>query len=149
MNAIDVWRYGKRTRTRRTIVTAGSGARSIALDCLQLAVELLCYQQGRYEESNAVQEQGLLVDPLNPVLSVNIADRLRRLGEHERAEQLLLRLTYLPEPPGMAYSALVRLYFDTGEFDKSVRWAKEVVLAYHESHPVSPSCWRGVMKTSA
>ena len=89
-------------------------------------------QQGRVEEANAVQEQGLLVDPLNPVLSVNLAARLKRLGERERAEQLLLRLTHLPDTPGMAYSGLVGQYDDTGEFDKSVSWGKEAVLAYHE-----------------
>ena len=88
--------------------------------------------QGRFEEAEAVQEQGLLVDPLNPVLSVNLADRLRKLGERERAEQLFLRLTYLPEPPGMAYFGLRRLYFDTGEFDKALSWTKEAALAYYE-----------------
>ncbi|MHC4857914.1 MAG: tetratricopeptide repeat protein, partial [Planctomycetota bacterium] len=77
--------------------------------------------------ANAVQERGLLVDPLNPVLIVNYADRIKRLGERERAEQLFLRLTNLPEPPGMAYTALVRLYFDTGEIDKAVHWAKKLV----------------------
>jgi tetratricopeptide (TPR) repeat protein len=111
--------------------------RALELDpSLSIAYNLLSItliNQGRYEESNAVQEQGLLIDPLNSVLSVNFADRLKKLGEHERAEQLILRLTYLPDPPGMAYSGLVRLYYDTGEFDKSVRWAKEVVLAYYES----------------
>jgi tetratricopeptide (TPR) repeat protein len=96
-----------------------------------LSITLL--EQGRHEESNAVQDQGLLLDPLNPVLSVNTADRLRRLGEHERAEQLLLRLTLLPDPPGMAYTGLARLYWDKGELDKSLHWAKEVALAYYES----------------
>ncbi|MHC4374357.1 MAG: tetratricopeptide repeat protein, partial [Planctomycetota bacterium] len=91
----------------------------------------------------AVQERGLLVDPLNPVLIVNYADRIKRLGERERAEQLLLRLTNLPEPPGMAYTALVRLYFDTGEIDKAVHWAKKFVLAYHDSPGVGSSlAWR-------
>jgi tetratricopeptide (TPR) repeat protein len=89
-------------------------------------------QQGRYEESKAVHEQGLLVDPLNPILSLNSARRLKELGERERAEQILMRLTHLPEPPGIAYSGLSMLYYDTGEFDKSVHWAKEVLLAYHE-----------------
>ncbi|MBW2690470.1 MAG: hypothetical protein JRC99_11130, partial [Deltaproteobacteria bacterium] len=100
-------------------------------------------KQGRYEESKAVQEQGLLIDPLNPVLSVNMADRIRELGEHERAEQLLLRLTYLPDPPGMAYFAMVRLYFDTGEFDKSLHWAKEAVLAYYQAPGIATTlAWR-------
>jgi tetratricopeptide (TPR) repeat protein len=115
--------------------------RALELDpSLSIAYNLLSItllEQGRYEESNAVQDQGLLLDPLSPVLSVNIADRLRRLGERERAEQLLLRLTYLPDPPGMAYSALVRLYFDTGEFDKALHWAKEVALAFFESPGVA------------
>jgi TolB-like protein/Flp pilus assembly protein TadD len=84
--------------------------------------------QGRFEESNAVQMEGLLVDPLNPVLSVNRALKLKELGERERAEQLLLRLTYLPDAPGMAYLGLVNLYFDTGQFDKSLHWAKEGAL---------------------
>ena len=88
--------------------------------------------QGRVEEANAVLEQGLLVDPLNPVLSVNFAARLRRLGERERAEQILMRLTHLPDTPVMAYSGLMMLYFEAGEFDKAVRWAKEAVLAHYE-----------------
>jgi TolB-like protein/tetratricopeptide (TPR) repeat protein len=106
---------------------------SIAYNGLQIALG----NQGRVEEAEAVAKQGLLVDPLNPVLSVNIADRLRRLGEHERAEQLLLRLTYLPDPPGMAYYAMVRLYRDTGYFDKSLHWAKEVALVYYERPSVA------------
>ncbi len=112
---------------------------SIAYNWLSITLN----NQGRFEEANAVQEQGLLVDPLNPVLSVNIADRLKGLGERERAEQLILRLTYLPDPPGMAYYGLVRLYFDTGEFDKSLHWAKETALAYYDLPVATGSvAWR-------
>jgi tetratricopeptide (TPR) repeat protein len=88
--------------------------------------------QGRFAEANAVQERGLLVDPLNPVMSINLADRLRRLGDRERAEQLVLRLTYLPEPPGVAYWAMVRLYVDSGQYDKALPWAKELALVYND-----------------
>ena len=103
-------------------------------------------QQGRVEEANAVQEQGLLIDPLNPVLSVNFAAQLRRLGERERAEQILMRLTHLPDTPGIAYMGLVVLYFARrANFDKSVHWAKEVVLAYHESPGIAIMlAWRYV-----
>ena len=93
-------------------------------------------QQGRREEWQAVMDQGLLVDPLNPAMSINMADHLKRLGERERAEQLILRLTYLPEPPGVAYWGLKRLYFDTGEFDKALHWTKETTLAYKFKRPV-------------
>ncbi|MGI9263852.1 MAG: tetratricopeptide repeat protein [Gammaproteobacteria bacterium] len=86
-------------------------------------------EQGRYEEANAVLEQGLLIDPLHPVMSYNMADQLLRRGETERAEQLLLRLIYLPEPPWMAYVGLQRLYENTGRFDKALHWAKQFVQA--------------------
>jgi len=93
-------------------------------------------QQGRREEWQAVTDQGLLVDPLNPAMSINMADHLKTLGERERAEQLMLRLTYLPDPPGVAYWAMVRLYSDTGEFDKALHWAKETTLAYKFKRPL-------------
>ena len=84
-----------------------------------------------------MQEQGLLVDPLNPVLTYNFARRLKRLGERERAEQLLLRLTYLPDPPGAAYLGMVELYRDTGHIDKSLQWAKEAALIFYDWPPVA------------
>ena len=90
-------------------------------------------EQGRVEEANAVQEQGLLVDPLNPVLSYNMAQRLRSRGETERAEQLLLRLTYLPVPPWMAYSGLLTQHREAGKFDKALHWAKQYARASAKS----------------
>jgi TolB-like protein len=95
-------------------------------------------EQGRVEESNAVQEQGMLVDPLNPVLSANIAARLTRLGERERAERILLRLTYLPDPPGGVYVALWMHYFFSGKFDKTLHWAKENTRAWVEARGPHP-----------
>jgi len=104
---------------------------SIAYNWLASALR----QQGRVEEANAVQERGLLVDPLNPILSVNMANRIRMFGEGEgeRAEQLLLRLTHLPDPPGVVYFNIYMLYVEAGEFVKSTHWAKEARLAYHET----------------
>jgi TolB-like protein/tetratricopeptide (TPR) repeat protein len=100
-------------------------------------LSITLFNQGRYEEANAVQEQGLLVDPLSPVLTYNIARQLKRLGERERAEQLLLRLTYLPDPPGAAYLGMVELYRDTGHIDKSLQWAKEAALIFYDWPPVA------------
>ena len=89
--------------------------------------------QGLESESDAVQDQGLVVDPLNPALSVNIANRHMRSGRTQEAEQLMLRLTYLPDPPGLAYWELVGLYTDTGQYDKAVVWAKEVLRRYFDT----------------
>ena len=111
--------------------------RALQLDeTLSMAYSWLSYtlrEQGRDEDADAVQEQGLVKDPYNPVLSYNTAERLRSYGENERAEQLLLRLTYLPEPAWMAYSGLILHYRETGRFDKALRWAKEGVRASAES----------------
>ena len=97
-------------------------------------------RQGRTEESDAVQERGLLVNPLDPVLSVNKAFGLRSQGEHERAERLLLRLIDLPEPPGMAYRGLFDQYTAMGEFDKALHWAKQLARNYvrSDTHIVGP-----------
>ena len=86
--------------------------------------------QGRHEEARAVQERGLLVNPLDPILSANKAFRLRNQGEYERAERLLLRLTNLPEPPGLVYSGLSQLYAHMGEFDKGLHWAKQAARVH-------------------
>jgi len=120
-------------RAERSLRRALELAPSLSIAYSWLASVL--WEQGRIEESNTMKEQGLLVDPLNPVLSANMAEWLRKHGEHERAEQLLLRLTYLPNPPWMAYSGLWRLYFETGEFDKSLHWAKERTRANKFQRP--------------
>jgi len=102
---------------------------SIAYNWLHIAL----IEQGRVEEAHAVQERGLLVDPLNPILSANMAARLTRLGERERAERILLRLTHLPDPPGGAYTWLWMHYFSTGQFDKLPHWNKENIRVYVEA----------------
>ena len=55
-------------------------------------------EQGRIEDADVVLEQGLLIDPLHPVMSYNMAWELRTHGDYDRAEQILLRLVDLPEP---------------------------------------------------
>jgi len=99
---------------------------SIAYNWLSNALQ----KQGRMEEANAMQEQGLLIDPLNPILSAEIALRITELGERERAERLLLRLVYLPARPEHAYVVLWWHYFSTGQFDKTLHWSKDNIRAY-------------------
>lgn len=97
-------------------------------------------QQGLLQESHAIQDQGLTVDPLNPALTVNVANRYLRQGERERAEQLMMRLTFLPEPPGLALWELLTLNLDTGRYDEAARWGKIIAREYHgASNPMSLS----------
>lgn len=85
-----------------------------------LAIALL--KAGREEESRETQARGLAVDPLNPPLVVNAAARIARLGDPDRARELLKRLTYLPEPPGVVLWSLSDLERDFGRFDESALW---------------------------
>jgi adenylate cyclase len=88
------------------------------------------YNQNLRAEGDAVMDRGLAIDPLNPTLSVNVANNEARNGDFERAEQLMLRLTYLPETPGVALFELTALYFEWGRLDQALHWAKEIVRAF-------------------
>jgi TolB-like protein/Tfp pilus assembly protein PilF len=83
------------------------------------------YQMGRPDESNAVERKGLAVDPLNPPLIVNAAGNESSAGNFERAEQLLLRLVNLPQPPPLALRQLASLYEQWGRFADALSIAKQ------------------------
>lgn len=113
---------------------------SIAYNWLAATLRL----RGLREESEAVQDQGLSIDPLNPSLSVNIASREMRRGNADYAEQLVMRLTYLPNPPGLAYWELMGLYTDTGQYDKAAEVIKDAIRAYAGTPnmiPISALTW--------
>jgi TolB-like protein/Flp pilus assembly protein TadD len=99
---------------------------SIAYNWLQFALE----NQGLQAEAEAAQERGLEIDPLNPPLVVNVANRASREGNFERAETLLLRLVSLPEPPGMAYFQLWELYDAWGHLADSAATAKQAARVF-------------------
>jgi TolB-like protein/tetratricopeptide (TPR) repeat protein len=120
---------------------------ALALDpTLALAYNLLgntLHYQGLAAEGNAVREQGLELNPLDRALTVNVAHTNKRRGNFERAEQLMLRLTQLPEPPRFVYRHLRILYYDLGQLDKVIQWHQEGVrtLLGHmrEESEVDPS----------
>ena len=89
--------------------------------------------QGRRDESRAVMDRGLEIDPLNPVILLNVANRYQWNGDFRRTEQLLLRLMDLPEPPGIAYWGLHNLYENYGRYVEVHRWVKKIILAYGKS----------------
>jgi len=78
---------------------------------------------GRVDEANDAREKGLAVDPLNPPLVANVASGEARAGNFDRAEQLLMRLVSLPQPPPLAFH---ELYF---QYDKQGRFADAVAIA--------------------
>ena len=80
---------------------------------------------GREEDAREVQRRGLEIDPLNPIMIRNESFRLSDEGRFERAEQLLLRLTNLPEPPGNTWYWLSDFYADWGRLDEAFGAAAE------------------------
>lgn len=82
---------------------------------------------GRSDEALAMKQRGLEVDPLNPALIRNIAGENSRGGDFERATQLLLRLTGLPEPPAWTYDQLALHYAEWGRYVDAVAAAKDYV----------------------
>jgi len=81
----------------------------------------------RVDEGAAIRQQGLAIDPLNPPLVANVADFESNAGNYGRAEQLLLRLLSLPNPPPLVYGELYDLYLEWGYFADAIAIAKQYV----------------------
>jgi len=78
---------------------------------------------GRQAEAERISEQGIGVDPLNSSLVANVASRLGRQGQFDRAEHLLLRLTQLPDMPVLIPYVITDLYQSWGRYVDALRWA--------------------------
>jgi len=117
---------------RRLAQSALSSRKALNLDpSLGFAYNILAGVLGRMrrlDEANAVREKGLAIDPLNPPLVANVAAEQSRAGNFDRAEQLLLRLVNLPQPPALGFSGLYELYDQWGRFADAVAIAKRYAL---------------------
>ena len=102
---------------------------SIAYGWLAIALQ----RQGRFPEAAEVEDRGLAIDPLNPILVSSTASRYSEAGDFDRAEQLLLRLTHIPEPSNIAYAALGDLYGEFGRVDRLIEIEKEAFRASYRS----------------
>ena len=97
-----------------------------ALNWLASTLQLL----GLQDESNAVQKRGLQIDPLNPILVSNYADRIASLGNFDEAMSIRSRLLRLPEPSGVGIWGFYRQHYDRDNLAESLYWAKETAIAY-------------------
>ena len=87
-------------------------------------------QQGKIRESRAVQREALEIDPLNPILNVNVARQFASTGDFRAAERHLLRLMEMPSPSAVAYREISVLYNHYGRFPKCIEWAKKRIVAH-------------------
>jgi TolB-like protein/tetratricopeptide (TPR) repeat protein len=102
---------------------------SIAYGWLAIALQI----QGRIPEAAEVEDRGLAIDPLNPILVSSTASRYSEVGDFDRAEQLLLRLTHIPEPSNVAYAELGDLYGEFGRIDRMIEIEKMDFRASYRS----------------
>jgi TolB-like protein len=100
--------------------------RSIELDpALSIAynwLSLSLVSTGRFEEGAAIMDQGLALDPLNPPIVANVAQRSSNEGDLARAERMLLRLAELPEPPRLVDGTLFEIYSEWGRYADALEW---------------------------
>jgi tetratricopeptide (TPR) repeat protein len=90
-----------------------------------LSLELM--RIGHLAEAKDLRADALSRDPLNPVLIINVAwDYLRR-GELAKGEQLMLRMTQLPERPQVFHMNMLEMYAALGRWDEYIRWSKDQV----------------------
>lgn len=81
----------------------------------------------RHAEADETDQRGLEVDPLNPILVLNVSESAHYKGEFERAEALLRRLTTLPQPPVYAFQRLATLQEFRGEFALAIASTMEQI----------------------
>ncbi|MDJ0652609.1 MAG: protein kinase [Xanthomonadales bacterium] len=85
--------------------------------------------QGKTAEANQVIAEALALNPLDPRMATNLANRYSEEGEFELSENLLLRLLDLPNPPQPAYRQLFDIYGSYGKFDRVIQAGKRWILA--------------------
>lgn len=81
----------------------------------------------RFDEADEVEQRGLDVDPLNPILVLNASESAYYKGDFERAEALLRRLTTLPRPPVYVFENLASLHEFRGDFPQAIENAKQQI----------------------
>jgi TolB-like protein len=96
-----------------------------AMNWLATALSL----QGEDDEADELQEKGYALDPFNVANAINMANRIWKEGNPNRAESMMRRLTELPEPRLLAFYALCDFYSATGRLVKANRCGKQIFLS--------------------
>ncbi len=94
------------------------------------------FQQERYAEAEQAVLQAARINPLAPVINVNLALNDARRGRVADATRRLERLLRIPQPSPMVYTDIVKIYAGSGRFGEALAAAKALVLS------VSPSAGR-------
>ena len=85
-------------------------------------------QQQKDSDAMDWLERGLRIDPMHPAIAANLAWWHFEKGYLARTEEILLRLSELPEPSVLIFSDLVRYYFLTGRVADSIPYARRLAM---------------------
>jgi TolB-like protein/tetratricopeptide (TPR) repeat protein len=107
--------------------------RSLALDPNQVDalnwLNIVLAKQGREAEANEVLERALRIDPLAPIINVNLARGDIVRGEFARAERRLLRALEAPRTSSSLYFQLGGLYAITGRLVDAAKLQERRLLS--------------------
>jgi len=88
---------------------------------------------GREDETGGILQQGLEIDPLNPILLLNYADGFIVRGDFVGWKEHILTLLDLPETPTMAYQVLSQGHFAFGKLNEAAEWRKQSIRLHGKS----------------
>ena len=84
--------------------------------------------QGKEDEGIQLLDRALRIDPMHPAIAGNLAWTYFQMGRLARAEEILVRLSELPEPNGLIYSDLIQFYHQTGRLVEMVEHARRMAF---------------------
>lgn len=90
-----------------------------------LSISLL--MSGQDDEAEAVLLDAIAIDPLNPVLLLNMSARYHREGQLELARHQVLKVFDLPDAPGWAWDWMAGIEKSAGHYDLALDWFRQGV----------------------
>jgi TolB-like protein/DNA-binding winged helix-turn-helix (wHTH) protein/Flp pilus assembly protein TadD len=88
-----------------------------------LSISLL--MNGQVDEAKAVLLDAIAIDPLNPVLLLNLSARYHRDGQLELARHQILKVFDLPDAPGWAWDWMAGIEKSAGRYDLALDWFRQ------------------------
>jgi len=86
------------------------------------------FQQQKESDAMDWLERGLRIDPMHPAIAGNLAWEHFERGHLARAEEILLRLSELPEPSVLIFSDIAAYYFLTGRVADSMPYYRRLAM---------------------
>jgi len=84
---------------------------------------------GERQKAIRILEEAIAIDPLNPVLGLNLGARYEGDGRFDLARAQMSKVLDFPDAPGWAWTWIARLETNAGRFDAALDWLRDGVSA--------------------